>query len=242
MPEDQKHYATYNDVHNLCKESAKELNQWGINLIIAIGGGGYIPARILRSFMKKDDGSNIPIQAIGLSLYERSAEDSVEEVPGTEVKRLQWLDVDSSMANLIGKNVLIVDEVDDTRTTLKYAVEELKKDVKVAKKQLPPGRSLNGKEKTNEETKFHVFVLHNKKKEKKGELPDKMDKDPKRYHAAVTTGDVWICYPWEAEDIEKHDELAKESPIVAIPAAETESITKESSTTTVQEEPSPKVV
>ncbi|CAG7956862.1 unnamed protein product [Penicillium nalgiovense] len=193
MPEDQKHYATYNDVHELCKESAEELNNWGINLIIAIGGGGYIPARILRSFMKKEDGSNIPIQAIGLSLYERLAKNSVEEVPGTEVKRLQWLDVNSSMINLIGKNVLIVDEVDDTRTTLQYAVEELQKDVKVAQKQLPSGSPLKG-----EETKFHVFVLHNKIKTKKGKLPG-IAMNPKRYHAAVTTGDVWICYPWEAE-------------------------------------------
>jgi hypoxanthine phosphoribosyltransferase len=109
---------------------------------------------------KQEDGSNIPIQAIGLSLYERSAKDSVEEVPGTEVKRLQWLDVNSSMANLIGKNVLIVDEVDDTRRTLQYAVQELQNDVEVAKKQLPPGSSVKGKEETNEETKFHVFVLH----------------------------------------------------------------------------------
>ncbi|KAJ5866437.1 hypothetical protein N7534_000990 [Penicillium rubens] len=220
MPEHQKHYATYNDVHNLCKESAKELNSWGINLIIAIGGGGYIPARILR-----------PSVCPSTSAWPQIA---LRRPPGTEVKRLQWLDVNSSMANLIGKNVLIVDEVDDTRTTLKYAVEELQKDVEVAQKQLPAGSPLKGKE-----TKFHVFVLHNKTKAKRGDLPDEMDKDPKRYHAAVTTGDVWICYPWEAENIEEHDKLAKENPIVALPA-ETESITK-SSTTTVQEEPSPRV-
>jgi hypothetical protein len=53
-----------------------------------------------------------------------------------------------------------------------------------------------------------------------------------RYHAAVTTGDVWICYPWEARyvytpkipsrltnyhfyrDIDEHDALAKEHPLV----------------------------
>ena len=112
----------------------------------------YLPNR---SFLKAPGQPNIPIQAIGLSLYERLAANSVEEAPGTEVKRLQWLDVNSSMANLIGKNVLIVDEVDDTRTTLKYAVEELQKDVEVAQKQLPAGSPLKGKE-----TKFHVFVLH----------------------------------------------------------------------------------
>jgi hypoxanthine phosphoribosyltransferase len=37
--------------------------------MIAIGGGGYVPARILRSFLKQPNGPNIPIQAIGLSLY-----------------------------------------------------------------------------------------------------------------------------------------------------------------------------
>lgn len=56
-----------------------------------------------------------------------------------------------------------------------------------------------------------------------------------RYHAAVTTEDVWICYPWEAKydirffryvykfeiltsllirDIEEHDALAKANPLV----------------------------
>ena len=43
-------------------------------LFIAIGGGGFIPARILRTFLKtSSDGGkkkNIPIQAVGLTLYE----------------------------------------------------------------------------------------------------------------------------------------------------------------------------
>lgn len=43
------------------------------DLFIAIGGGGFIPARILRSFCKTtEEGKkrNIPIQAVGLTLYE----------------------------------------------------------------------------------------------------------------------------------------------------------------------------
>ena len=55
------------------------------------------------------------------------------------------------MANLIGKNILIVDEVDDTRTTLEYAVRELEKDVQQAQAQL--GREA-------EKTTFSIFVLH----------------------------------------------------------------------------------
>ena len=106
------------------------------------------------------------------------------------------------MSNLIGKNVLIVDEVDDTRTTLEYAVRELEKDVELARQQ--QGRS--------EKTQFSIFVLHNKDKTKKGHLPEEMMAN-ERYIAAVTVPDVWICYPWEATDIEEHDRLAAEKGI-----------------------------
>lgn len=175
-------------MHKLCQESAKKiLEEIKPNLIIAIGGGGYVPARILRSFLKQPGSPNIPIQAIGLSLYESLGTDEVE-APGTKVTRTQWLDLSSlEMANLVGKNVLIVDEVDDTRTTLEYAVRELEKDVRDAQEK--SGR-------TDEKTNFSIFVLHNKDKPKKGELPQ--DIIHGRYVAARTVGDDWICYPWEA--------------------------------------------
>lgn len=103
--------------------------------------------------------------------------------------RTQWLDLSSlEMANLVGKNILIVDEVDDTRTTLEYAVKELQKDVETARQKL--GRD-------GLQTKFSIFVLHNKNKSKKGHLPQDM-LDENRYLAAKTVEDVWICYPWEA--------------------------------------------
>lgn len=119
--------------------------------MIAIGGGGYVPARILRSFLKTPGSPNIPIQAIGLSLYESLATDVVEE-PGTKVTRTQWLDFSAlgHISNLVGKSILIVDEVDDTRTTLDYAVRELEKDVEEARIKLG----------SNEKTKFSIFVLH----------------------------------------------------------------------------------
>jgi len=122
--------------------------------MIAIGGGGYVPARILRSFLKRPGNPNIPIQAIGLSLYEQlptTGADSVVETPGTKVTRTQWLDLTSlgEMGNLIGKRILIVDEVDDTRTTLDYAVRELQKDVEIARQRLG-----------GEDTEFSIFVLH----------------------------------------------------------------------------------
>ncbi|KAF2814072.1 hypoxanthine guanine phosphoribosyltransferase, partial [Mytilinidion resinicola] len=186
-------------VHKLCQASAERiLDEFHPNLMIAIGGGGYVPARILRSFLKRPGSPNIPIQAIGLSLYESLGTDEVEE-PGTKVTRTQWLDLSSlEMANLIGKNVLIVDEVDDTRTTLEYAVRELQKDVDEAASRL--GR-------LSEKTNFTIFVLHNKDKPKKGHLPTEIIGEGK-YLAAQTVGDVWINYPWEATDIDEHDRMA----------------------------------
>jgi hypoxanthine phosphoribosyltransferase len=226
-------------VHKLCQESAPEiLAKFEPQLMIAIGGGGYVPARILRSFLKKPGSPNIPIQAIGLSLYERlpskngngsssgsstpgEEDDGVVEEAGTQVTRTQWLDMSAlgELSNLVGKRVLIVDEVDDTRTTLDYAVRELQKDVEEARAKL----GIDAK------TEFSIFVLHvsfssqvvadgdrtdksrrqNKDKPKKGHLPEDILNG--RYLAARTVGDEWICYPWEAQDIDLHDKLAAEA-------------------------------
>lgn len=143
--------------------------------------------------MKEPNSKNIPIQAIGLSLYEDLG-GNVETV-GLEVVRTQWIDFGTLAKNsgdLIGKTILIVDEVDDTRTTLHYALSELEKDVQEQAVRL--GRA-------DEVTKFMIFVLHNKDKPKRANLPECMMKEG-RYIAARTVPDVWIAYPWDARDIE----------------------------------------
>ncbi|PHH90462.1 hypothetical protein CDD83_3594 [Cordyceps sp. RAO-2017] len=196
----EKIYVTYNDVHKLCQRSADRLlADFKPQLMIAIGGGGYVPARILRSFLKQPGSPNIPIQAIGLSLYESLGGTEVEAI-GTKVTRTQWLDLTAigEMENLVGKRVLIVDEVDDTRTTLEYAVKELEKDVEAARQRMGGDQP---------KTQFSIFVLHNKDKPKKGTLPKEMV--DRYYEAAETVGDVWINYPWEAIDIDEHDGRAQ---------------------------------
>jgi len=52
-------------------------------------------------------------------------------------------------------------------------------------------------------------ALQNKDKPKKGQLPHDMLGEG-RYMAARTVPDYWICYPWEAKDIDEHDELARQ--------------------------------
>lgn len=168
-----------------------------------------MPARILRSFLKKEGAPNIPIQAIGLNLYDALPTNnrvSAPEAPGAIVTRTQWLDLSSlSMANLVGKRILIVDEIDDTRTTLEYAVRELQKDVEQARQQ---GKPSNDAASAPPST-FCIFVLHNKDKTKRGHLTPQMLAE-NRYLAAQTVGDEWVCYPWEAVDIDEHDRLARE--------------------------------
>jgi hypoxanthine phosphoribosyltransferase len=168
--------------------------------MIAIGGGGFIPARILRTFLKKTSRGNIPIQAIGLSLYEELANAGGEEKPGTQVQKTQWLNFGASHSeiSLLGRRILIVDEVADTRTTLAFAVEELKKDIEAEEIRhgMKPGES---------NTVLGVFVLHNKLKEKKRGLPKDIMEN---YFAAVEMPDQWLVYPWDAVDIESHTELA----------------------------------
>ncbi|CAD6504437.1 BgTH12-06167 [Blumeria graminis f. sp. triticale] len=206
-------YLTYNEVHKLCQEAAPRiLSEFKPQLIIAIGSGGYVPARMLRSLLKQPGAPDIPIQAIGLSFYrhnpqsEYSAAISSEssQQPTTKVIRTQWLDFhnQTQIKSLVGKRILIVDEVDDTRSTLAFAVSELKNDIEQARK-------ISNEEVS--ETTFNIFVLHNKIKEKEGKLPDEILLN--HYIAARTVEDVWISYPWEAKDIDEHDKLARNKSV-----------------------------
>lgn len=61
---------------------------------------------------------------------------------------------------------MIQDEVDDSRTTLRYAYHELLSDVKQSLAALSPEERAK-----TPPTRFAIFVVNNKLREKKGELP-----------------------------------------------------------------------
>merc|ERR1711939_1030530 len=144
---------TYNEIHKLIGAAAERIkNEFNPDLFVAIGGGGFFPARVMRTFCKVGGTKNIPIQAIGLSLYEELG-GATEEQIGKEVVRTQWLDFSTlGKTPLLGRRVLIVDEVDDTRTTLAYAIAELQKDVKARLESLP-----EEKRKAMPPTEFAIF-------------------------------------------------------------------------------------
>ncbi|KAI0295946.1 phosphoribosyltransferase-like protein [Russula brevipes] len=173
---------TYNEVHNLVRRSAKEIAEFNPNLIVAIGRG-FFPARLLRTFLRDPSTrGNIPVLAVGLSLYEKVPGLVAEQI-GSQIIKTQWLGPEARQ-RLVGKRVLVVDEIDDSRKTLQYAIAELQKDV-------------------DEATQFAVFVVHNKLKPKIGMLPADVT-----YYAGEEVGDLWLDYPWEVIDIEEHDRLA----------------------------------
>jgi len=111
----EKLIVKYSDVHKLVvKISADiEASGWEPDVIVAIASGGFIPARIFKTFLKKD------IYVVGLRRYF----DDASPIP-VPVK-VQW--IDEVERKLAGKKVLLVDEVDDTRITLVYCVGELLK-------------------------------------------------------------------------------------------------------------------
>ena len=149
---EEKLYVSYNTVHKLIKKLAKQILDSGFDpdVIVAIGSGGFIPARIIKTFI------NRPIYAVGISYYQ-----------------------------LRGKKVLLIDEVDDTRATLAYCVGELL---------------------SYEPEEIAVLILHNKIKQKDVEFPPEI----KRYYPALEVEDMWIKYPWDAEDIDEQERLEKE--------------------------------
>ncbi|KAJ3552295.1 hypothetical protein NM688_g4224 [Phlebia brevispora] len=201
MSEPEHFRTTYNEVHKLIRASAAKIAEFKPDIFIAIGDlpssrRGFFPARVLRTFLKDPATQrNIPIVAIGLSLYEALPGTTAEQI-GAEVIRTQWLGPEGAKI-LLGKRALIVDEIDDSRKTLQYAVSELQSDVEKELLTLPEG------EREAKRTSFAVFVVHNKRKAKLGKLPPELP-----YYAGAEVEDLWLDYPWEAIDIDEHDRLA----------------------------------
>ena len=111
----EKIYYNYDQIHNIVNSIVPQVKQYNPDVIIAIGGGGFIPARILRTAIKK------PILAVSVELYDDNTNTTKESV---NIK--QWFD-DSYGTGQLVKNgkVLIVDEIDDTRKTLECVVNKV---------------------------------------------------------------------------------------------------------------------
>jgi len=174
---DGKVYFSYAQIHEAICSLVPQIRTFEPAIMIAIGGGGYIPARILRTEL------NIPLLTVSVELY-----NDATCTRRDQVKKIQWFDTTFGTRNEVyGKRILIVDEVDDSRTTFKYVVDEVVK--------------------TIQPSAVAVAVVHNKLKPKNAELPEDV-----LYLAGENVEDYWNCYPWDAgqygHNIWQHEELA----------------------------------
>lgn len=76
----------------------------------------------MRTFLKTTNNKNIPIQAIGLSLYEELGLENSEEKLGKEVVRTQWLDFST-----LGSTVR-VNHMDDLNRELISSIASFRKE------------------------------------------------------------------------------------------------------------------
>jgi hypothetical protein len=108
-----KYYLSYESIHSTIQGMAERITASGFDpdVIVAIGTGGFIPARILKTFIVK------PILTVGISYY------GADNTPNRMPRTIQW--IDEVEKKLAGKRVLLVDEVDDSRVTLEYCLREL---------------------------------------------------------------------------------------------------------------------
>lgn len=110
---DGEYYFTYTQMHRLVRKLADQIknDDFDPDFMIAIGTGGFIPARILKIYINKK------ILTVGLSYY------TDENTQRETLQKIQWLDDDQK--KLDGKKVLLIDEVNDTGGTLEYTLNEL---------------------------------------------------------------------------------------------------------------------
>lgn len=109
---------SYDQIHEMVKEMADNINKnCKIDLIISIATGGWIPARILRTFLPNTADLPLPLFSIGIVNY-----DSKDRLL-SETLIVQQL---PEKLDLRDKNVLILDEVADSGGTFVKAVEYVK--------------------------------------------------------------------------------------------------------------------
>lgn len=163
---------SYRESHELTKEVCDQVIKAGYTpeYIIAIGTGGYVPGRVAKTCFEKRLGiENLPLHSVGYTNYNENNERLPEPI------RTQCLDEDLEKKVRCTK-VLLVDEVDDSRRTLRDASLYLLENVGVKE--------------------LRIIVLHSKYDGEKADLPAGV----KLYYAKKVPKNWWMDYDWEEEE------------------------------------------
>ena len=145
---------TYEQLTNLILQNVEKLHKEKFDCIVAIASGGLFPSVLVKNVLK------IPMYTVTVSSY--------TDEKRYDIKPLQWID-----NNFENQKVLIVDEIDDTGSTLTYTVDRLRKD--------------------NNANDLSVFVIHNRI----GEKCDNYITGIPYYQCEKIYTNNWISYPWK---------------------------------------------
>ncbi|MFH2114688.1 MAG: phosphoribosyltransferase, partial [Spirochaetota bacterium] len=77
-----KYKFTYQDIHRTVRSLAERVTAAGYktDVIVAIGSGGFIPARMLRTFIDR------PILTVGVAYYDK------DNKPTKNPRKVQWIE------------------------------------------------------------------------------------------------------------------------------------------------------
>ena len=163
----KKIFIDFKQIKNDIKILANEIihSKFNYQVIIAITGGGLVPARLLRNYL------NIPIFCVNIKYYDKN--DNILKNPVI----VQWLSK-SEINYLQHKNVLIVDDLNDTGSTIDLVVNLLTK-------------TYTSKMKPINCNHLGLAVLYDKIKNK-----NKLNKSIS-YYKTKDIDDNWVVFPWE---------------------------------------------
>ena len=159
----KKHYYTWEDVEQMCFDIFKQIYQsnWRPDYIVGLTRGGNIPATILSHMM------NVPAEALKISLRDHTSSVS-----------------DCCMAEdaYNGKNILVIDDINDTGATLSYLCDDWKMSC------IP----------NDPKWLMEVFGHNVKFATLTENLASEFDKVSFWSHEVnKAEEDVWLVYPWE---------------------------------------------
>jgi hypoxanthine phosphoribosyltransferase len=104
-----KSFVDYQTITSACDKLYNEIKWEKVDYLIGIGRGGLIPATILAYKL------NLPVYNLGLTSYRGSTRGSI----------IEYQSIDLTILNK-EKNILIVDDLADSGSSLHYAVDKFK--------------------------------------------------------------------------------------------------------------------
>jgi hypoxanthine phosphoribosyltransferase len=170
-----------NQVAKICRDIS--LDFWTPEYVVGIGRGGLTPAVMISHYF------NVPMQSLDISLRDGgecvSNVGMAEDAFGPEIEReIDFFEDDPTdlIRESLAKNILIVDDINDTGATFNWIMEDWPKSINNDPEEW--------KEIWNNNVRFAVLIDN-----QASQCKVKMDYSGMEINKAER--DVWIEFPWE---------------------------------------------